>query len=714
VLKKPLSVVFVAVVFSLVLVPRGQANQVPIDYGKLPLRFEPNDGQIDARVHYLARAKRYTVFLTSDAAVLSARSVHGTVDDQGAVVRMRFLGANPAPAMQGTKRLSSYSNYFVGKNSKEWRTGVPNYAEVQASNLYPGIAVHYYGNEREMEYDLIVEAGANPDSIRIGLEGPTPAEIDSSGNAAVKFGDGEFQLHKPVVYQLDGRGKRTVISGSYVLSAANELRFKIGEYDHSRNLIIDPVLSYSTYLGGSLDDVGFGVAVDSSGHAYVTGWSDSTNFPLVNAYQPQDNSSLANVFLTKFSADGKSVIFSTYLGGSDSFCGGDYGRAVVVDAAGEAYVAGVAYSSNFPVTSNAYKKSGGGCGEGGEGGSGFVTRFSADGQSLLYSTYFGGDNFHFPTQILTVALDALGSAYFAGFDQTGQLATPGAFQASLDAAGEEGAFVGKLSPDGSSLSYCTYLRALRSGTTSAASIAVDVSGNAYVTGLAQTNNFPTTPGAFQRTFGGVSDAFVTVVNPAGSGLVYSTYLGGSDDDYGNGIAVDSNGSVYLTGTASSTDFPTTPGSFQSSYPGGTAVAFVAKLASNGKQLAYSTYLGGSQGSGGTTEIAIGPHCRRNCSVTVFGNAWFNNFPLKNPIQTSGDLFVSILNPAGTQLGSYSTLVGSPSGDQPAAVALDAHFNVYVAGYTSSAAFPTTPGAFQPSFGGENVWGDAYLAKIGVK
>jgi len=609
--------------------------------------------------------------------------------------------------------MSSYSNYFIGNDAKAWHAGVPNYGEVEFSNLYPGIDVHYYGNNRQLEYDVIVKPSADPKAIRISLGGSADARLDSSGDVIMPFGSGEFRLHKPRIYQIRGRGAQDPVSGDYVLSATNEFTFEIGAYDRRRDLIIDPVLSYSTYLGGTGDDLGNGIAVDRNGNAYVAGWTGSINFPVANAYQNHDNAPTANAFLTKFSRDGKSVVFSTYLGGSDaSGCGGDYGWALALNPAGEAYVAGQAYSIDFPVTANAYQQVGGGCSTSGGGGSGFVTRFSADGKSLLYSTYFGG-NAPLPTSILAIALDTHGNAYVTGFDQSYLLGTPGAFQSTLDTAGDEGAFVAKLSASGSRLIYGTYVRALQSGNTVGSSIAVDALGRAFITGIATTDNFPVTTGAFQTTFGGTADAFVTAVNASGSGLLYSTYLGGGDYDYGTRIAVDSTGSAYVTGTASSTDFPTTFGAFQSSFPGGASSAFVTKLAANGATLLYSTYLGGNLGSVGAG-IAISPLCKNKCSVYAHGSTQSTIFPVRNPIKTTGDLFVATLNAAGSQLGSYSTRFGASSGDFPTTIAIDGNGNAYITGWTHSASFPTTPAAFQPNYGGGIFFGDAYVAKIGAK
>ena len=293
------------------------------------------------------------------------------------------------------------------------------------------------------------------------------------------------------------------------------------------------------------------------------------------------------------------------------------------------------------------------------------------------------------------------------------LGTPGAFQSTLDAGVDQGAFVAKLSANGSKLIYCTYVRALQSGNTIGKSIAVDALGHAFLTGSAGTDNFPVTTSALQTTFGGgFADAFLTVVNASGSDLLYSTYLGGSDYDYGTGVAIDSTGSAYVTGAASSKDFPTTSGAFQTSYPGGTVSAFVTELATNGSAV-YSTYLGGNIGSA-ATGIAISPTCQSNCPVYVYGSTQATNFPLRFPIRTTGDLFVTTLNSAGSQLGSYSTRFGSSSRDFPTMIAIDRQGNAYITGWTQSSGFPTTPGAFQSNYSGGKFFGDAYVAKIAAK
>ena len=449
-------------------------------------------------------------------------------------------------------------------------------------------------------------------------------------------------------------------------------------------LIIDPALVYSTYLGGSYEDTGYGIAVDSSGNAYITGytWSDDFPNPLQSTYGGS-----GDVFVTKLNATGSALIYSTYLGGRSN----DYGHGITVDADGNAYITGDTSSDNFP-TVNPLQP------DYGEWGDAFVVKLNASGSALIYSTYLGG-SYH--DNANGIAVDRWGSAYITGETLSADFPTQDALQP--DHGGGYDAFVAKLNAAGSQLVYSTYLGG--SSGDNGGGIAVDALENAYVTGVAGSNDFPRTPGAYQTAFGGGEDAFVTKINAAGSTLVYSTYLGGTSYDGGNDVSVDVDGNAYITGFASE-GFPTA-NALQPDYGGGPHDAFVAKLNATGSALIYSTYLGGS-GLDWGNGIAI--DTSGNAYVTGQTNS--GGFPTQDPFQPDPggnvDAFVVKLNASGSGL-VYSTYLGGGSNDYGTGIAVDADGNAYVTGGTASSNFPTV-GPLQPSNAGEF---DAFVAKIGT-
>jgi hypothetical protein len=631
-------------------IPNASTQQVQAVYAKLPLSFEPNRGQTDARVKFLARGSGYVLFLTSREAVLTfappqqvstrspllanpAQSVDSNaVRAVRTVVRMRLAGANVEPAVTGWDRLPGTVSYFIGNDPAQWRTTIPTYSKVIYKDVYPGIDLAFSGSQGQLEYDFIVHPGGNPSRIAVEFQGADRLEVSSQGDLILHTATGPIHQRKPVIYQ-EFSGIRQEIAGGYVLTDKQLVTFRVASYDVSQPLIIDPVLFYSTYLGGSGDDFGYGIAVDAVGNAYVTGTTTSTNFPTTAGAFQTASGGRADAFVTKLNPTGSApLVYSTYLGGS----GDDGGRGgIAVDALGNAYVTGFTNSTNFPTTVGAFQTT-----YGGGFGDAFVTKLNPTGAALVYSTYLGGSD---DDEGLGIAVDALGNAYVTGVTfSTNFPTTAGAFQTA--SGGSVDAFVTKLNPTGSApLVYSTYLGG--SGLDEGLGIAVDALGNAYVTGDTTSTNFPTTVGAFQTTYGGgFRDAFVTKLNPTGSApLVYSTYLGGSGGDIGWGVAVDAAGNAYVTGNTTSTNFPTTAGAFQTA-SGGSVDAFVTKLNPTGSApLVYSTYLGGSGDDGG-----------RRIAVDALGNA-------------------------------------------------------YVTGFTTSTNFPTTVGAFQTTYGGGIR--DAFVAKI---
>src|SRR6266513_2842997 len=651
--------------------------RVSESYGKLPLQFEANRGQTHKDVRFLSRGAGYSLYLTAGEAVLvlskpyagAKRDSRSTpVQGKSVALRMSLVGAASKPQVTGLDELPGKANYFIGKDRSKWRTNVPTYAKVQYQNVYPGIDLVYYGDQRQLEYDFVIAPGVNPKKIVLGFRGADKLEIDSQGELVLHTSGGDIRQHKPIIYQ-EIDGVRREIDGGYVRKGANRVGFQLAAYDTTRPLIIDPVvLSYSTYLGGSDEDWAGGIAVDADGNAYVTGYTRSTDFPTTTgAFQPTHSGGAFvsdDAFVTKLNSSGSALIYSTYLGGSGFIvtvqrsayrCGNDRGHGIAVDAGGNAYVTGETTSKDFPTTPGAFQPAvtvSIKC-----PGDAFVTKLDPSGL-LLYSTYLGGNN-----------------TYNDGASGSG--------------------------------------------------ITVDSSGNAYVTGYTDSANFPTTPGAFQTTYADTSaysrDAFVTKMNPTGSGLVYSTYLGGEFESAGAGIAVDADGNAYVTGSTTSDNFPTTPGAFQGD-KSGTGEAFVTKFNPSGSALVYSTYLSGTEPRWDvplTTGSGIAVDAGGNAYITGYTDS--KTFPTTTdalqPVSPSPagqkSAFVTTLNPTGSAL-VYSSYLGGSSDDFASGIAVDGSGNAYVTGVAFSTDFPTTAGAFQPTLGGgaPNTFGpDAFVAKI---
>ena len=597
------------------------------------------------------------------------------------MIKADFVGSNPTPRVVGEGLLEYKCNYFLGNDPTKWRTDVPNYLAVVYEDIYPGIDLKYYGNGKQMEYDFIVSPGADPSQIQVRYERAKSLSIDAAGRLVVETGWGEVVEQRPIVYQMSG-SDRVSLAGEYVLKGDKAFGFELPDgYDADLPLVIDPTLVYSTYLGGSNTDYGYGIAVDASGAAYVTGGTYSTDFPTENPYQT-DHVMLQDVFVTKLSSAGNNLVYSTYLGGDYS----DYGYGIAVDASGAAYVTGRTYSTHFPTTPDAYDTRPNGNYDV------FVTKLSSLGSSLVYSTYLGGNENDVGWGI---AVDASGAAYVTGETYSTDFPTETPFQ--TDQGGWD-VFVTKLNSSGSSLIYSTYL-----GGNSADygnGIAVDASGAAYVTGSTHSSNFPT--GNPYQTHQGGRDVFVTKLSSSGSSLVYSTYLGGNDSDFGWRIAVDESGAAYVTGYTLSSNFPTV-NPYQTDQ-GGIDV-FVTKLSSSGSSLIYSTYLGGDYEDWG---LGITVDASRAAYVTGYTES--TDFPTENPYQTDqgdNDVFVTKLSSSGNSL-VYSTYLGGSDTDRGWGIAVDASGAAYVTGWTASTDFPTTPDAYDTSYNG---YGDAFVTKL---
>jgi hypothetical protein len=714
-----------------------QPKKLP-DYGKLPLSFEPNHGQTNGTVKFVSRGAGYTLFLTPTEAVFSLRqgsnkvsSEYAAIGKSGqttptsgqppdAVLRVQLVGPNSLASITGLDQLPGKNNYFRGNDPSKWVKDVPTYAKLQYAAIFPGIDLVYYGNQGQLEYDFVVSPGVDSRPIRLNFSGARGLRIDPpTGDLVMSVGKQEVRFHKPVAYQNEPAGEsKHFVAAEYQLHARNQVSFAVGSYDHTRNLVIDPTLSYSTYLGGSNNDYGTALAMDSSGSAYLTGYTGSTNFPVTaGAFQTICGGGCAgstyDAFVSKLDPTGSFLVYSTYLGGS----GDDYGQGIALDASGDAYIVGQTLSATFPVTPGAFQtRCGGGSGKTCPGGDIFITELNPEGNGLVYSTYLGGSGVD---QGNAIALDANNDAYVTGFTQSTNFpVTPGAFQNTCTCTTRSVAFVTEMNSTGTALVYSTYLGGSFSDVGYA--IALDSSDNAYLTGYTHSSNFPTTPGAFQTSFNADTAAWVTKMNSTGTALVYSTYLGGNTtattqcEACGTSIAVDSSGDAYVCGLTAEQNFPTTPGAYQTTFMGATNGhdAFITELNPTGSGLVVSTYLGGN-GDTGATSIALDA----SNNIWVRGNTKSTVFPVTpGAFQTANagayDAFVSELNNAASQL-LYSTYLGGSGTEYGGATKLlvvdeNVPPNVYVTGYTNSTNFPVSAGSVQTTLGGEN---DSFVTKF---
>jgi hypothetical protein len=693
-------------------------------YGRIPLSFESNRGQTDPSVDFLARGAGYTLFLKPTEAVFVLRSADsGTrkqdraaehslrtdattpaAEPQSAngnppskVLRMRLVGADVSSRAEGAGELAGRTNYLVGDDPSEWRTEVPTFGRVRYAEVYPGVDVVYYGNQRQLEYDFQLAPGRDPRALSLRFDGADEIDVDANGDLLLKLGESVVRQPKPFVYQ-EVAGARREVEAGYAVGADGLVGFSVGEYDKGLPLVIDPVLVYSTYLGGSGGDQAWGVAVDSAGSAYFAGFTTSTNFPTANALQAA-NGGFQDVLITKINAAGTALVYSTYLGGSSS----EQARAIAVDSAGNAYVTGFTGSSNFP-TANALQAA-----LSADTQDTFVTKLNAAGTALVYSTYLGGDGSSDFGEGITV--DSAGNAYVTGSTNSTNWPTANAIQAGL--AGASDVYLTKLNAAGTALVYSTYLGG--TGFELAESVKVDSAGNAYLAGDTASTNFPTASPVQAANAGGTSDAFVTKVNAAGTALVYSTYLGGSDRDQAESIAVDSAGNAYVTGETASTNFPVANALQPANGGGVNQDAFVTKLNAAGSALVYSTYLGGS---GGDLGNGIAVDSAGNAYVTG-GTGSNTTFPTANAIQCAraagADVFVTKLNAAGSAL-AYSTYIGGSGASTTIeigrGIAVDSTGNAYVAGGTDSTNFPTA-NPIQSTYAGSDfgLAGDAFVLKL---
>ena len=615
-----------ALIFAVLLYALGVAGARSANLpGTLGARFEPNVGQADPRVRFVSRGRGHAIFLTDDGALLVLRPTAGGGAE---AIRMTLPGARFAERPAGVGELPGRSNYFLGQDPRAWRSGVAAYGSVRYGGVYPGIDLVYYGRQGSLEYDFRIAPGSDPGRIRLGFEGLSALCVDGDGNLVLETSAGRIMQRRPVAYQERG-GVRSPVPAGYVVEGGSRARFALGEYDPALPLTIDPVLSYSSYLGGALDDSGLAVIADAAGNTYLAGQTDSLDFPVTPGVAQPANAGGTDVFVAKVGPSGTTLEFATYLGGSSS----DVGYGVALGPGGTVFVAGETTSADFPTTAGAFQTAFPGR------RAGFVAKLSASGGALAFSTYLGG----------------------------------------------------------SSTARCN-------------AIAVDASGQAYVTGRTDSVDFPTTAGVVFPTYrGGQFDAYVSKLNAAGSGLVYSTFMGGGDNDALFGIALGPGNTACVAGGSDSPDYPTTASAYQLAVLDTDPV--VTKLDASGASLMYSTFLGGSLDMERANAIAVDPAGY----ICVIGFTPSADFPTKNaaqPVKRGGsDAWAARFNPNGFGPASlvYSTFIGSDGTDRGNGVAVDAAGNAWVVGQTNSGDnFPLLD-AIQAAYGGGT--NDAFVTRI---
>jgi len=744
-------------------------------FAALPLAFEANQGQVDPQVKYVARGNGYKLYLTSGDAVLSfaSHSIKGVsrprqimeqrvlgysrktkrlirrhaaqnraISPAVASLRMHLLNSDPKAKIEGQDPLSAKVNYFIGNDPRRWHVGVNEFARVSYRNVYPGVDMTYHGQHEQLEFDFIVAPNASLAPIGLSFAGCQHMTTDDSGNLVLALPVGNLTLHKPVAYQ-QRDGVRQPVDARFVLKARNQVGFEIGAYDRSRELVIDPSLSYATYIGGDTDDEGYGIAVDNAGNSYVTGESDSASgFPGGN---PPSAGADYDSFVVKIKADG-TLGYTTFVGGS----GDDLGSGIAVNGTtGAVYVGGITTSTDLPTTTGAPQSTSGSpagmdCVTGNSTTpapctDAFVFELSPTG-AVVYVTYLGGNN---DDGAFAVALDGSGNAYVTGFTYSSNFPLQSALYAILNnnvlsSPPFGDAFVAEVNPTGTALVYSTYLGGENDDFGSG--IAVDSSGNAFVTGSTASVDFPFTTGAYQTACGTdglcnagsgliFSDVFVTELAAGGGSLSYSTYLGGSSDDEGLAIALDGSGNIYVTGQTTDDntnvgDFPIV-GGFETMYGNNnntaSSNAFVSELAPLGNgtsDLLYSSYLGGS-----TADVGLGIAVDSVGNAYVTGSTLSTDFPSGGGFQTSlngnSDAFVTEVAAGGASL-AYSSYLGGPGDENfdsmnSAFLGGEVAFGpapsnqLFIAGTTSATGFPVTSGALQTTFGGAPF--DAFAAIV---
>jgi hypothetical protein len=692
--------------------PADQRSFLSKTLTDLPLYFMENRGQLggDTRFHLKIPAGNvyfspgeivYQILYRKQVENRSEKRTTGKERNSGKNiayenVRLAFMGANETAKVEGIEETEAKANFFRGSNPEEWIAGVRTYQKLIYRDLYPRIDLVLYGNSGRIKQEYRVKRGGNAEDIQVCYEGVERIEITKKGQLEIWTKNGKLTEDVPKSYQFV-EGKRVGVESEYIVCSDNTLKFKVGEYLRDRELIIDPDLVFSTFLGGILPNHGMDIAIDGSGNSYITGETSSYDFPTTPvAYDGTFNDlGYSDAFVTKINSTGTGLIYSTYLGGGYW----DSGHGIAVDSSGNAYITGSTESGNFPTTPGAYDTSGN------LSSDMFITKLNPTGSALVYSTYVAGGGWD---QGDCIKIDGAGNAFVTGYSNYGTFpTTPGAYDTTHN--GGSDVVLVKLNASGSNLLYSTFLGGSDDDT--GYGLAIDGGGIAYIIGDTNSSDFPATPGAYDTsyndTFYPFSDVFIAKVGAAGANLLYATYLGGTSYDHGRGIAIDGVGTAYITGYTESDDFPVTAGVCDPTY-NNQEDAFVAKVNPSGSELFWSTYLGGNgvdEGHG----IAVGGLGLAH----IIGNTDSTDFPTTmgaydRTHNGEDDVFLTVLTPSASAT-IYSTYIGGGKADEGESLKLDGQGNAYLTGRTFSYTFPATPGAYSTSKTGTS---DVFVTKLG--
>ncbi len=675
------------------------------DMARLPLSFEPNRGVADRGFDFLSRGSGYSLGLAPTQVALSLRG------SEAEALTMDLVGASAQAPGAGEQRLAGTVNYLRGDDPSRWQTNVPTFGSVAYAGVYDGVDVRYYGRQGQFEYDFELAPHANPNQIALDFEGARSIELTPGGDLLLRLDGGTLREHAPVAYQRAG-GERVAVEARYVLDG-DRVRFALGDYDRARPLTIDPlVLAYATFLGGNDptgDDYTGGVAVDSSGSAYVSGLTSAADFPVTPGADDTTLAGDADAYVAKLTPNGDGLVYATFIGGSsfESSTGIDLG------ADGSAFVSGETFSNDFPATPGAFRSTPQGDTDG------FVAKLTPAGNDLTYATYVGGLGSGGPERVNDIAVDSSGAAVLAGQTPSTSLptTTPTTFDPSPN--GNMDGFVIKLNPSGSNFVYSSYLGG--DSRDVAYAVALDASGSAYFAGETSSSNFPESVpvgSSFDSTLNGSQDAFVTKIAPSGAGptaITYSGFLGGVNDTAGivydeqaTGIALDASNAAYVVGSSPANDFPATPGAFDTTFNGQTD-GFAAKISPSGGSIDSATMIGGA-GEDYARDVAINADGR----PVIGGIAGSAEFPLTADafdasLGGPSDTYAAVFS-AGLQNLITASLLGGSSFDFGGNLDLDPAGNAYVVGSTGSKDFPATAGAFDT---GHDGLVDGYAAKIAL-
>jgi hypothetical protein len=661
---------------------------------KLPLAFVENQGQWDTDARFLATCGAVRAAFFTQGLTLTREQRDGD-RRHGVAVRLTFENAAPRAAVTGVHPLPGRFNFYLGDDSRRWRTGVIGYRQVQYQGLYQGLGIRFRDRGRHLEYDVELDPGADLEQVVIRCEGIQGLDLEGDGTLVMHTAAGSIRQKPPATWHVLPDGGRQAVRCRYRMLDASRYGFAVAEREPALAMVIDPGLEWSTYVGGAGYDYATDVAVDAAGSTTVCGYTESSDFPTVAGSYDLTFNGRMDAFVARLDATGSKLVFSTFLGGSSA----DFAAALALTGTGEVVVSGFTQSRNFPTTGGAYSTSSPGNGDA------FVVRLNGTGSALKFSTFLGGSRYDQPFDL---ALGAGDDVIVVGLTQSSDFPTTvGAFDRSFN--GADDGFIARLDASGSKLVFSTFLGG--SGKEPATAVAVDTSGAVTVAGEAwgvnNTSDFPTTSGSYDPSYnGGSSDTYVVRVDSTGSTLVYSTFLGGAGGDPVRDLRLHPNGAVTLAGQTYSSDFPTTKGAYDTTY-GGNGDVYVARLNGSGTRLEYGTFLGGSDFDEGTA-VAVDA----SGAVTVAGWTKSSDYPTtpgagQATNQGLGDCLVTRLNPAGDKL-IYSTYHGGTRYEIPNSLALDHTNAATIAGELWSLDFPTTPGAYDTGY---NSWGDAFVSRL---